>query len=155
MRMSVDILIRIAYNETVIQNNLILKEIDIMSKVNVFKRVLSDSSDLTRAVVRRIVDGDLNKLTDDIVDDVMDVMQDTVTHGCASGCCSPFIYTNDNTDFLRDNLEEVFELLDDLEYAHYSVDKAYDVDNIVWVTVEYCFSDFVDNYNYLVEYDEE
>ena len=126
-----------------------------MSKVNMFKQVLNDSSDLTRAVVRRIVDGDLNKLTDEFVDDVMDIMQDTVSHGCSSGCCSPFIYTNENIDFLRENLEEVFELLSDLEYAHYSVDKAYDVDNIVWVTVEYCFSDFVDNYNYLIEYDEE
>lgn len=125
-----------------------------MSKVNVFKRVLNDSSDLTRAVVRRIVDGDLNKLTDEFVDDVMDVMQDTVTHGCASGCCSPFIYTNENTDFLRENLEDVFELLDDLEYVHYSVDKAYDVDAIVWTTVEYCLSDFIENYNYLIEYDE-
>ena len=126
-----------------------------MSKVNMFKQVLSDSSDLTRAVVRRIIDGDMNKLTDDIVDDVIDVMQDTVAHGCASGCCSPFIYTKDNTDFLRDNLEEVFELLDDLEYAHYSVDKAYDVDAMVWTSVEYCLGDFVDNYNYLIEYDEE
>ena len=126
-----------------------------MSKVNVFKRVLSDSSDLTRAVVRRIVDGDLNKLTDEFVDDVMDIMQDTVSHGCSSGCCSPFIYTNENIDFLRENLEEVFELLSDLEYAHYSVDKAYDVDAMVWTSVEYCLGEFVDNYNYLVEYDEE
>ena len=84
-----------------------------MSKVNVFKRVLSDSSDLTKEVVKRIIDGDMDKLTDDIVDDVINVMEDTVAHGCASGCCSPFIYTNDNTDFLRDNLEEVFELLSD------------------------------------------
>ena len=126
-----------------------------MSKVNVFKQVLSDSSDLTRAVVRRIVDGDLNKLTDEFVDEVMDVMQDTIAHGCASGCCSPFIYTNENVDFLRENLEEVFELLSDLEYAHYSVDKAYDVDAIVWTSVEYCLGDFVDNYNYLIDYDEE
>ena len=126
-----------------------------MSKVNVFKRVLSDSSDLTRAVVRRIVDGDLNKLTDEFVDDVMDIMQDTVSHGCSSGCCSPFIYTNENIDFLRENLEEVFELLSDLEYAHYSVDKAYDVDAMVWTSVEYCLGEFVDNYNYLVEYNEE
>lgn len=126
-----------------------------MSKVNMFKQVLSDSNDLTRAVVRRIVDGDLNKLTDEFVDEVMDIMQDTIAHGCASGCCSPFIYTNDNTDFLRDNLEEVFELLSDLEYAHYSVDKAYDIDAMVWTSVEYCLGDFVDNYNYLVEYNEE
>ena len=126
-----------------------------MSKVNVFKQVLSDSSDLTRAVVRRIVDGDLNKLTDEFVDEVMDIMQDTIAHGCASGCCSPFIYTNENVDFLRENLEEVFELLSDLEYAHYSVDKAYDVDAMVWTSVEYCLGDFVDNYNYLIEYDEE
>ena len=101
------------------------------------------------------IDGDMDKLTDDIVDDVISVMEDTVAHGCASGCCSPFIYTNDNTDFLRDNLEEVFELLSDLEYAHYSVDNAYDVDAMVWTSVEYCLSDFVDNYNYLIEYDEE
>ena len=126
-----------------------------MSKVNMFKQVLSDSSDLTKEVVKRIIDGDMNKLTDDIVDDVISVMKDTVAHGCASGCCSPFIYTNDNTDFLRDNLEEVFELLSDLEYAHYSVDKAYDVDAMVWTSVEYCLGDFVDNYNYLIEYDEE
>ena len=126
-----------------------------MSKVNMFKQVLNDSSDLTRAVVRLIVYVDLNKLTDEFVDDVINVMEDTVAHGCASGCCSPFIYTNDNTDFLRDNLEEVFELLSDLEYAHYSVDKAYDVDAMVWTTVEYCFSDFIENYNYLIEYDEE
>ena len=126
-----------------------------MSKVNMFKQVLNDSSDLTRAVVRCIVDGDLNKLTDDIVDDVISIMEDTVAHGCASGCCSPFIYTNENADFLRDNLEEVFELLSDLEYAHYSVDKAYDVDAMVWTSVEYCLGDFVDNYNYLIEYDEE
>ena len=126
-----------------------------MSKVNMFKQVLNDSSDLTRAVVRRIVDGDLNKLTDEFVDDVINIMEDTVAHGCASGCCSPFIYTNDNTDFLRDNLEEVFELLSDLEYAHYSVDNAYDVDAMVWTSVEYCLGDFVDNYNYLIEYDEE
>ena len=126
-----------------------------MSKVNMFKQVLSDSSDLTRAVVRRIVDGDMNKLTDDIVDDVIDVMEDTIAHGCASGCCSPFIYTNENTDFLRENLEKVFELLSDLEYAHYSVDKAYDVDAMVWTSVEYCLGEFVDNYNYLVEYNEE
>ena len=126
-----------------------------MSKVNMFKQVLSDSSDLTKEVVKRIIDGDMDKLTDDIVDDVISVMEDTVAHGCASGCCSPFIYTNDNTDFLRENLEEVFELLDDLEYAHYSVDKVYDVDAMVWTSVEYCLSDFVDNYNYLIEYDEE
>ena len=126
-----------------------------MSKVNMFKQVLSDSNDLTRAVVRRIVDGDMNKLTDDIVDDVIDVMEDTIAHGCASGCCSPFIYTNENTDFLRENLEKVFELLSDLEYAHYSVDKAYDVDAMVWTSVEYCLGEFVDNYNYLVEYNEE
>ena len=126
-----------------------------MNKVNMFKQVLSDSSDLTKEVVKRIIDGDMDKLTDDIVDDVINVIEDTVAHGCASGCCSPFIYTNDNTDFLRDNLEEVFELLDDLEYAHYSVDKAYDVDAMVWTSVEYCLGDFVDNYNYLVEYDEE
>ena len=126
-----------------------------MSKVNVFKRVLNDSNDLTRAVVRRIVDGDLNKLTDEFVDEVMDIMQDTISHGCSSGCCSPFIYTNENVDFLRENLEEVFELLSDLEYAHYSVDNAYDVNAMVWTSVEYCLSDFVDNYNYLVEYDEE
>ena len=126
-----------------------------MSKVNMFKQVLSDSSDLTKEVVKRIIDGDMDKLTDDIVDDVINIMEDTVAHGCASGCCSPFIYTNDNTDFLRDNLEGVFELLDDLEYAHYSVDKAYDVDAMVWTSVEYCLGDFVDNYNYLIEYDEE
>ena len=126
-----------------------------MSKVNVFKQVLSDSSDLTKEVVKRIIDGDMDKLTDDIVDDVISVMEDTVAHGCASGCCSPFIYTNDNTDFLRENLEEVFELLSDLEYVHYSVDKVYDVDAMVWTSVEYCLSDFVDNYNYLIEYDEE
>ena len=126
-----------------------------MNKVNAFKQVLSDSSDLTKEVVKRVIDGDFNKLTEDIVDDVIDVMQDTVAHGCSSGVCSPFIYTQDNVDFLRDNLEDVFELLSDLEYAHYSVDNAYDVDNMVWVSVEYCLSDFVDNYNYLVEYDEE
>ena len=126
-----------------------------MSKVNVFKRVYNDSDDLTKAVIRRIVDGDFNKLTDDIVDDVIDVAQDTVAYGCASGVCSPFIYTQDNVNFLKINLEEVFELLSDLEYAHYSVDKAYDVDAMVWTSVEYCLSDFVDNYNYLIEYDEE
>ena len=126
-----------------------------MSKVNMFKQVLSDSSDLTKEVVKRIIDGDMNKLTDDIVDDVISVMEDTVAHGCASGCCSPFIYTNDNTDFLKDNLEEVFDLLNDLEYAHYSVDKAYDVDALTWTSVEYCLGDFVDNYNYLIDYDEE
>ena len=126
-----------------------------MSKVNMFKQVLNDSSDLTRAVVRRIVDGDLNKLTDEFVDEVMDIMQDTISHGCSSGCCSPFIYTNENVDFLRENLEEVFELLSDLEYAHYSVDKVYDVVAMVWTSVEYCLGEFVDNYNYLVNYDEE
>lgn len=126
-----------------------------MSKVNVFKRVLSDSSDLTRAVIKRIVDGDINKLTDDIVDDVIDVMQDTITYGVSSGCCSPFIYTSDNVEFLKENLEEVFELLSDLEYAHYAVDRVYDVDALTWTTVEYCFSDFIENYNYLIEYDEE
>ena len=126
-----------------------------MSKVNVFKRVYNDSDDLTKAVIRRIVDGNFNKLTDDIVDDVMVVVQDTVEHGCASGCCSPFILTQDNVNFLKINLEEVFELLSDLEYAHYSVDKAYDVDAMVWTTVEYCLGEFVDNYNYLIEYDEE
>ena len=126
-----------------------------MSKVNMFKQVLSDSSDLTKEVVKRIIDGDMDKLTDDIVDDVINVMEDTVAHGCASGCCSPFIYTNENTDFLKENLEEVFELLDDLEYAHYSVDKAYDVDAMVWTSIEHCLSVFMDNYNYLIEYDEE
>ena len=126
-----------------------------MSKVNMFKQVLSDSSDLTRAVVRRIVDGDLNKLTDEFVDEVIDIMQDTIAHGCASGCCSPFIYTNENVDFLRENLEEVFELLSDLEYAHYAIDRVYDVDALTWTSVEYCLGEFVDNYNYLIEYDEE
>lgn len=126
-----------------------------MSKVNMFKQVLSDSNDLTKEVVKRIIDGDMNKLTDDIVDDVINEMNEVIKYGCSSGCCSPFIYTNDNTDFLRDNLEKVFELLSDLEYAHYSVDKAYDVDAMVWTSVEYCLSDFVDNYNYLIEYDEE
>ena len=126
-----------------------------MSKVNMFKQVLSDSSDLTKEVVKRIIDGDMDKLTDVIVDDVINEMNEVVKYGCSSGCCSPFIYTNDNTDFLRENLEEVFELLDDLEYAHYSVDKAYDVDAMVWTSVEYCLSDFVDNYNYLIDYDEE
>ena len=126
-----------------------------MSKVNMFKQVLNDSSDLTRAVVRRIIDGDFDKLNDEIVEDVVNEMKEVVEYGCSSGCCSPFIYTNDNADFLRDNLEEVFELLSDLEYAHYSVDKAYDVDAMVWTSVEYCLSDFVDNYNYLIEYDEE
>lgn len=126
-----------------------------MSKVNMFKQVLSDSNDLTKEVVKRIIDGDMNKLTDDIVDDVINEMNEVIKYGCSSGCCSPFIYTNDNTDFLRDNLEEVFELLSDLEYAHYSVDKAYDVDAMVWTSVEYCLGDFVDNYNYLIEYDEE
>ena len=43
----------------------------------------------------------------------------------------------------------------DLEYAHYSVDKAYDVDAMVWTSVEYCLGDFIENYNYLIEYDEE
>ena len=126
-----------------------------MSKVNVFKQVLSDSSDLTKEVVKRIIDGDMNKLTDDIVDDVINEMNEVIKYGCSSGCCSPFIYTNENVDFLRENLEEVFELLSDLEYAHYSVDNAYDVDAMVWTSVEYCLSDFVDNYNYLIEYDEE
>ena len=126
-----------------------------MSKVNVFKRVLNDSNDLTKATIRRIIDGDFNKLNDEIVEDVVNEMKEVIKYGCSSGCCSPFIYTNENVDFLRENLEEVFELLDDLEYAHYSVDKAYDVDALVWVSVEYCFSDFVENYNYLIEYDEE
>ena len=126
-----------------------------MSKVNMFKQVLSDSSDLTKEVVKRIIDGDMNKLTDDIVDDVINEMNEVVKYGCSSGCCSPFIYTNENADFLRENLEDVFELLSDLEYAHYSVDKAYDVDVMVWTSVEYCLGDFVDNYNYLSEYDEE
>ena len=126
-----------------------------MSKVNMFKQVLNDSSDLTRAVVRRIVDGDLNKLTDDIVDDVISIMKDTVAHGCASGCCSSFIYTSDNVEFLKENLEEIFELLSDLEYAHYAIDRVYDVDALTWTSVEYCLGDFVDNYNYLIDYDEE
>ena len=55
--------------------------------------------------------------------------------------------------FIRENLEE--DLISDLEYAHYSVDKAYDVDAMVWTSVEYCLGDFVDNYNYLIDYDEE
>ena len=42
-----------------------------MSKTNVFKRVFDDSNDLTKAVVRRIIDGDFNKLNDDIVEDVV------------------------------------------------------------------------------------
>ena len=126
-----------------------------MSKVNMFKQVLSDSSDLTKEVVKRIIDGDMDKLTDDIVDDVVNEMNEVIRYGCSSGCCSPFIYTKDNTEFLKNNLEEIFELLSDLEYAHYSVDNVYDVDNMVWVSVEYCLSDFVDNYNYLIEYDEE
>ena len=126
-----------------------------MSKVKMFKQVLSDSSDLTKEVVKRIIDGDMNKLTDDIVDDVINEMNEVIKYGCSSGCCSPFIYTNENIDFLRDNLEEVFELLSDLEYAHYSVDKVYDVDAMVWTSVEYCLGEFVDNYNYLIEYDEE
>ena len=46
-------------------------------------------------------------------------------------------------------------LLDDLEYAHYAVDRVYDVDAMVWTSVEYCLGDFVDNYNYLIDYDEE
>ena len=126
-----------------------------MSKANVFKRVLNDSSDLTKEVVKRIIDGDMNKLTDDIVDDVINEMNEVIKYGCSSGCCSPFIYTNDNTDFLRENLEEVFELLSDLEYAHYAIDRVYDVDALTWTTVEYCLGDFMDNYNYLIEYDEE
>ena len=126
-----------------------------MSKVNMFKQVLSDSSDLTKEVVKRIIDGDMDKLTDDIVDDVINVMEDTVAHGCASGCCSPFIYTSDNVEFLKENLEEIFELLSDLEYAHYAIDRVYDVDALTWTSVEYCLGDFVDNYNYLIEYDEE
>ena len=126
-----------------------------MSKVNMFKHVLCDSSDLTKEVVKRIIDGDMDKLTDDIVDDVINEMNEVVKYGCSSGCCSPFIYTSDNVDFLKDNLEEVFDLLNDLEYAHYSVDKAYDVDSMVLTSVEYCLGDFVDNYNYLIEFDEE
>ena len=127
-----------------------------MNKTNVFKQVFNDySSDLTKAIVRRIIDGDFDKLNDDIVEDVVNEMNEVIKYGCSSGCCSPFIYTNDNTDFLRDNLEEVFELLSDLEYAHYSVDKAYDVDAMVWTSIEHCLSVFMDNYNYLIEYDEE
>ena len=61
----------------------------------------------------------------------------------------------DNYNVDIENLDDVFELLSDLEYAHYSVDKAYDVDAMVWTSVEYCLGDFVDNYNYLIEYDEE
>ena len=130
-----------------------------MSKVNMFKQVLSDSSDLTKEVVKRIIGRDFNKLNDDIandiVDDVIDVIQDTIEYGCSSGVCSPFIYTSDNVEFLKENLEEIFELLSDLEYAHYSVDKAYDVDAMVWTSIEHCLSVFMDNYNYLIEYDEE
>ena len=97
----------------------------------------------------------MNKLTDDIVDDVINEMNEVVKYGCSSGCCSPFIYTSDNVEFLRENLEEVFELLDDLEYAHYAIDRVYDVDALTWTSVEYCLGEFVDNYNYLIEYDEE
>ena len=120
-----------------------------------FKQVLSDSSDLTKEVVKRIIDGDMDKLTDDIVDDVINEMKEVVEYGCSSGCCSPFIYTSDNVEFLKENLEEIFELLSDLEYAHYAIDRVYDVDALTWTSVEYCLSDFVDNYNYLIEYDEE
>ena len=126
-----------------------------MSKVNMFKQVLSDSSDLTKEVVKRIIDGDMDKLTDDIVDDVINEMNEVVKYGCSSGCCSPFIYTSDNVEFLKENLEEIFELLSDLEYAHYAIDRVYDVDALTWTSIEHCLSVFMDNYNYLIEYDEE
>ena len=126
-----------------------------MSKVNMFKQVLNDSSDLTRAVVRHIVDSDFDKLNDEIVEDVVNEMTEVVEYGCSSGCCSPFIYTSANVEFLKENLEEIFELLSDLEYAHYAIDRVYDVDALTWTTVEYCLGDFVDNYNYLIDYDEE
>ena len=126
-----------------------------MSKVNMFKQVLNDSSDLTRAVVRRIIDGDFDKLNDEIVEDVVNEMKEVVEYGCSSGCCSSFIYTSDNVEFLKENLEEIFELLSDLEYAHYAINRVYDIDALTWTTVEYCLGDFMDNYNYLVEYDEE
>ena len=102
-----------------------------------------------------ISDGDFDKLNDEIVEDVVNEMKEVVEYGCSSGCCSPFIYTSDNVEFLKENLEEIFELLSDLEYAHYAIDRVYDVDALTWTSVEYCLSDFVDNYNYLIEYDEE
>ena len=55
-----------------------------MSKVNVFKRVLSDSSDLTKEVVKRIIDGDMNKLTEDIVDDVINEMNNIINEEFSS-----------------------------------------------------------------------
>ena len=99
-----------------------------MSKTNVFKRVFNDSNDLTKATIRRIIDGDFDKLNDEIVEDVVNEMKEVVEYGCSSGCCSPFIYTSDNVEFLKENLEEIFELLSDLEYAHYAIDRVYDVD---------------------------
>ena len=126
-----------------------------MSKTNVFKRVFNDSNDLTKATIRRIIDGDFDKLNDEIVEDVVNEMKEVVEYGCSSGCCSPFIYTSDNVEFLKENLEEIFELLSDLEYAHYAIDRVYDVDALTWTSVEYCLGDFIENYNYLIEYDEE
>lgn len=126
-----------------------------MSKTSVFNRVLNDSNDLTRETIKRIIDGDLNKLNDEIVDDVIKEMEDVIKHGCESGCCSPFIYTQDNINFLKQNLEDVFDLLTELQYNYHELDDAYDVNKMTWFVVEYCLGDFIENYNYLIEYDEE
>lgn len=146
----VDIPNLVSYNDYVIQYN--IKENDNMSKVSVFSEVFYNSSDLTRAVVKRLVDVD--NLTDDTVVDSVDNFRDIVQHGCESGCASAFIYTRDNLDFLRENLSDVFDLLTDVKYNYHKLDDVYDANQMCWFVVEWCLSDFICAYDDTLDWDE-
>ncbi len=88
----------------------------------------------------------------DTVEEFVGKISDVADYGCSTGVASAFIYTSDNKDFFKENLDTILEILEDIEYVHWmKKDEMLNVNYMVWVCVEDVCRKFMDRYTDLYE----
>ena len=113
-------------------------------EMNKFLTVFANMSRFERDVIFSLVDGY------ESYGEKLALLMDVVEHGCSSGIASAYIYTADNTKFLKDHLEDVFEVLDEINYTDWmGRENMLDANYMVWCTVEEIANRFLNEYERL------
>lgn len=73
-------------------------------------------------------------------------LRHAVAEGCPNGIVNEYCYYEDNEEFIADNIKEVFELMEDLDYhllvGDHPGSNTFSIDSVASFVVEFCIGDF-------------
>lgn len=73
-------------------------------------------------------------------------LRQAVAAGCPNGIINEYCYYADNEEFIAENIKEVFQLMEDLDYhllvGNHKGANTFSVDSVASFVVEFCIGDF-------------